>query len=439
MSERRFGRRDFLRACGVTLLVPPFLRDAFAGPEETGSRLVVLMQPNGTHQPAFWPDATTRSSPILEPLLREPVLATKTLVIKGVENRTLGLGNEHDRGYGSLWTGVAPVGTMEDSFGGGASIDQILKRALNPRALFPTLNAGVLAADVAPKNGHRRSFSYVGARRQVPTIVDPYRLYAALFPEPGAGDAHAAAERRLAMKRSVLDYAARDLTALEARLGPREREKLDAHATAIREYETRLLAAVEGDARACSRPPAPPALDTAQEANVPVLAELMLDLLAVALGCNLTRIVTFSLGLCGSQWRYRWLGIDKDGHEEIAHFDTIDGSNVPVAEAMIAISRWVSGLVARFVSRLEATPDAEGSALDNSLVIWTNEMGTGFHSLSDLPVVVIGRAGGRITQNFLVDRGPQSHYQLGTSVLRWMGVDAAGFGDQPSSGPLLLE
>ena len=438
MNERSFGRRDLLRACGVTLLVPSFLRSAFAERTHGTTRLVILMQPNGTHQPAFWPDPVTHGSPILDPILSNPALAAKTLLVKGVTNTTLGLGNEHDRGYSSLWTGVAPVGTMEDSFGGGASIDQLLKRALAPRVRFPTLNAGVLAADVAPKNGHRRSFSYFGPKQQLPTLVDPLRLYAALFPEPDSGGPGPTAEQRLVMKRSVLDHAARDLDALAARLGPNERRKLDAHATALREYEARLTSVLAEGSGACRAPAAPAALDVNQEANVPLLADLMLDLVALALGCNLTRIVTFSLGLCGSQWRYRWLGIDKDSHEELAHLDTLDGSNVPVAEAMTAINRWVAERVARFVTQLDATPDEGGSVLDHSLVVWANEMGTGFHSLENLPIVLMGRASGRITRNLVVDRGPQSHHRLGTSVLRWMGVEASGFGDQPESGALEL-
>src|SRR5690349_21873056 len=68
MPSTVFNRRALLRAAGFTLCVPAFLREAFADPEETGPRLLILMQPNGTHQPAFWPDPATGTSPILDPL-----------------------------------------------------------------------------------------------------------------------------------------------------------------------------------------------------------------------------------------------------------------------------------------------------------------------------------------------------------------------------------
>jgi len=56
--------------------------------------------------------------------------------------------------------------------------------------------------------------------------------------------------------------------------------------------------------------------------------------------------------------------------------------------------------------------------------------------LSNLPIVLLGRAGGRLTRTGVVDEGSQSHYQLCTSVLNLMGVAAGGYGDDPASGPL---
>jgi hypothetical protein len=435
MKERGFGRRDLLRALGVTLLVPAFVRDAFADTTRTGPRLVILMQACGTHEANFWPDPATGTSPILQPILGDPRLAAKTILVKGVANVTTGVGNEHDRGFHSLWTGVKPTGTPEDSFGGGPSLDQTLKQALRPAVLFPTMNCGVLAAYAAQKNGHRRSFSYFAPAQQVPTQVNPYRLYAALF--PAAASSSESPELRLLLRKSVLDYAARDLADLAGRLGPAQRQKLDSHTTALREYENRLTMSVNAGGGACARPGAPAGgLDVTLEDNVPVLADLMLDLVAVALTCNLTRIVTFQLGLCGNQMRYRWLGIDRDSHEELAHRDAPDGSIADAAAGMTQISQWAAEKVARLAAKLESTPDASGTALDSSLVVWANENSNGLHRLTNLPIVLLGRAGGLLRRTGVVDEGMQTHYQLNTSVLNWMGVPAAGYGDAPDSGPL---
>jgi hypothetical protein len=434
MKDRAFGRRDLLRAAGATLLVPAFLGEAFASPDISGPRLFILMQAVGTHQQTFWPDASG-TSPILDPILSDAALRSKTIVVKGINNQTIGVGNEHDRGFNSLWTGVRPVGTPEDAFGGGPSIDQVLRRALEPQVQFPTLNVGVLASDFAPKNGHRRSFSYLGPKQQLPTRIDPYRLYAMLFPET-VDDSPGAARARLLLRKSVLDHAAADLAALSSRLGATERSKLDAHATALREYEMRLVAAANAGTATCARPVPPVAgIEVMQEANVPVLTELMLDLMAMALACNLTRIVTFQLGYCGHSWRYHWLGIGRDSHE-VAHADWPDGSNAEAGAIMTTISRWVAEHVARFAQKLDGIPDSGSTALDGSLVVWANENSNGVHGLTNLPIVLLGRAGGRLTRTGLVDEGSQSHYQLCTSVLNLMGVPAGGYGDDPASGPL---
>jgi hypothetical protein len=440
-------RRHFLRAAGG-LGVPLFLRQALAASPTLPPRLCILMQANGTHQPAFWPTTALGSSPILEPILGDAALRSKTIVVKGILNNQMGFGNEHDRGWNSLWTGVAPVGTPENGFGGAASVDQMIKQALRPAVPFQSLNCGVLAADVGPKSGHRTSFSYAGPHRQIPTQIDPYRLFAALLGpvvERSTRDATEVAERarrRLRLRRSVLDVVAADLKALEGRVGGAERDKLALHTQALREYEQRLgatlgAATASDTPGACGRMPPRPGLDPRREDDVPGLLDSMIDLVGLALACNLTRIVTFPIGHSGNNWRYRWLGIDKDGHEELAHKDTADGSDVPVARDMTAISTWGAKAVARLARLLEGTPDGAGTALDNSLVVWANENGTGYHSLANLPVVLLGRAGGRLAARGLVYHDDQSHRRLGTTVLNFMGVEASGLGLEPRCGTLV--
>jgi Protein of unknown function (DUF1552) len=298
----------------------------------------------------------------------------------------------------------------------------------------------VLAYQQLPKNGHRTSFSYLAARRQIPTQTDVYKLYSAFFPPlPGPGDPaadEARARRRLAQRRSALDLAAGDLRTLAGRLPPAERAKLDAHATALRELEGRLsLHVVAPPGSACAdRRPRQTGLDPADEQNVAALCTLMLDFVAAATACNLARIVTFPLGVCGSSWRYSWLGIDRDGHE-IAHEES-QGSP-EIAALRVRIGRWHAEQVAALARALDAIPEGNGTVLDNSLLVWTNENANGSHGLEDIPVVLVGRAGGRLARTGrLVDEGPQLHQCLATSVLGLMGAPAPGFGDQPDCGPL---
>jgi hypothetical protein len=395
------------------------------------------MQANGTHQASFWPDANFRS-PILAPLLDDPVLAPVTTIIKGVKLEADGPGNEHDRGFHSFWTGVRSVGTPTDSWGGGPSIDQILKRRLAPRVPYPTLNCGVQAAEIGPKNGHRTSFSYMEAQKQVPTETDPVRLYAALFRgrDQDSADPMRAA-RRLRQRKSVMDFVSADIAALARRLPPEERRKLDLHATAVREMEARLGATIAPPpgARCLSPAIAAQPVDARNEDNVPALMDLMIDLVAQATICNVTRFVTFSFGYGGNQWLFKWLGINVDWHADVAHKDT--GADPVAAQRMTTINLWHAKYVARLARAMAAVPEGDGSVLDGSLVVWSNENATGFHGLENIPVVLLGRANGRLKQpGRVVDAGVQSNHRVATSVLRLMGVDAAGFGSRTDCGPV---
>jgi hypothetical protein len=465
------SRRELLRTTGAAGLLFPFLRPRAASAAPVTPRLVLLMQSNGTHQPAFWPklpDGVTLTapaplgaggltSPILDPLLNDAALAARVTVIKGINNTSGGSGNGHDQGFTGLYSGYKSIGPFLDPWGAGISIDQTLKRTLTFSELFPTLNCGVLASDTPPFKAHRRSFSYLAARQQVPTEVDPYRLYARFFgvgakPEPGQ-DPVALAKHRLRRKQTVLDFARQDLNSLRPGLGKLDREKLDAHETALREMENRLGATLLPDP---NRPPhctavQPPGaaiqssdplaslqgLNVRTEDNAPALVEMMFDFLALALSCQLTRIVTFQFGHGGEKWYFRWLpDINKNSHDEIAHKD--DGNDPAASEKFFRISRWYAEQVALLARALDRFPEGEGTVLDNSLLVWGNEMATGPHGMNDLPVVFLGRAAGRLGQTgVLVDAGPQDYHRLGTTLLRVMGLPAEGFGEEPSCGPLV--
>lgn len=437
---RPFSRRDLLKAAGGALVVPTFVRQAFAAPGDRPPRLVLVSWQNGTNPASFWPGSDFRS-PILAPLLDDARLRAVSTVVKDV-NVTVaeGRGNAHDTGFLSFWTGVSPVGTNEDPWAGGPSIDQQLVRRLPLDVPFPSLNVGVLGAFMGPKNSHRRSYSYFGARQPVPTQSDPYRLYAALFRTPAGRDEDLPplerAHRRLQRKQSVLDYVSADLRTLAGRLGPIERTKLEAHLEALRAFESRLAGSGGPAPSGRCAPPAPPAMvDSRREEHVPSLAAAMMDLVALALGCNLTGVVTVQMGYCGGQWRYDWLGIGKDAHEELAHKD--DGSVPAVTAGVIQVGRWHAEQVARLARGLDAVPEEGGTALDRSLIVWWNENATGTHGLDGVPLVFVGTASGRLrAPGRLVAAGPQPHQRVGTTVLNAMGVEATGFGEATDCGPL---
>jgi hypothetical protein len=469
---RKPSRRDLLRAAGGAATLFPFLGEVrrAQGAQPPTPRLILLMQTNGTNQSNFWPlppvpvmpapvmpappmmpgaPALPLHSPILAELAKDPVLAPRTTLIKGLLNDVGGAGNGHDHGFAGLYSGYASVGKFSDPWGNGISLDRTLRNTLTFHEPFKTLHCGVLASDTPPFKKHRTSFSYDGPgyKSQKPTELDPYRLYARYFPvgpRPAPGvDPVAAAKHRLARRTSVLDAVTADIDGLLPRLPASERMRLSGHAHMVRVFELQLGATITPDPDRPPRcvdvagPPLPDeGLDVRQEDNVPLLIDLMFDFIAVALSCQLVRVVSFQFGNGGEKWYYRWLGINQNSHDDIAHNDK--GTDPVITDKVVRINQWYTQKVMRLCGALAAVPEAGGTLLDNSLVVWGNELATGPHGMNDIPVALIGGAAGRLRAgNRVVDAGLQDYRRLGTSLLNVMGLPAQGFGEAPACGPVV--
>jgi len=134
----------------------------------------------------------------------------------------------------------------------------------------------------------------------------------------------------------------------------------------------------------------------------------MFDFLALCLSCQLTRIVTFQFGHGGEKWYFRWLGINQNSHDEIAHKD--DGSDPLVSDKFFRISRWYAEQVAMLARALDRFPEGEGSVLDNTLVVWTRDFGeANAHGSYNMKFVLAQGQGGYLKTN------PNGRYIKGVS------------------------
>ena len=447
-TERpQFSRRDLLKAAGATLAVPLFLKNAFAAPAPGAvPNLVLLHTTNGTHQAAFWPAAGTFDSPILHTLLTDPVLGPKTTLIKGIDYHPIGnpSGNGHDQGFHGLYSGFDSIAGPGGSFGGGISLDQRIAREVPfPAGKLKNIHCGVQAVNYQAINAGRISFSAVGPAQQIPCELDLYALYNTVFGTPSTGNTtadQAAAQTLLAQRKSILDLVASDLTALENRLGPNERQKVDLHLTAVRDFETRLATSHTSVVAGCSNvKPSQTGVNTSgqgNEANAEVLEHLFMEFIANTVGCNMVGVLSFQFGRGGDHFHYKWLnipGTPADCHDLVAHLDTGDPN---IARIFTAIKVWYTTIVSELATRLSMIPQGNGTtALDNSLVVWGNEIATGPHGMTNIPIVLLGGAAGRLAKTgYVVDAGPQPHHRLGATVLNIMGIPAAGFGGFPTCG-----
>lgn len=453
VAPPQFSRRTLMRAAGATLFVPHFLKEAFARATPARPNLVLLMQTNGVHQPAFWPAAGSWSSPILDELLTDPAVGRKVTLVQGIYLKKQGNpgGNGHDWGFHGLYSGYDNITNGGDKFGGGPSLDQVLVERLAFTNPFPNLHCGVHAADYRTINAGRVSFSCASPGQQLPCELNLYSLYSRMFgsltPPNTDPDAAAAAARRLAQRKSVLDAVAADLTALQGRLGALERQKVDAHLTSIREFERRLSGTTppggEETGLDCSAlqpfEQDVPTSGQGNEVNADKLTRLFMEFIANAVACNMVGVLTFQLGRGGEHFHYDWLnipGMRPDFHDEIAHADR--GDDDVAASVMVEVGKYHTEIFTDLARRLDSFPQADGkTALDNSLVVWGNEIATGPHGTEGYPIVLMGGAAGRLTRTgYTVSAGSQPHHRLGCTIHNVMGDAVDGFGAEANCGVL---
>lgn len=425
--SRALSRRNVLKGAGGLVLGLPLLSSLRAHAEGLAPRrFLVFFHPNGV-LPEKWfptPGATEHDftfSPSLAPLapFRKDVLITRGIDLQCV---ALGPGEPHQKGMGALLTGwhLNP-GTMvggDGSLAGwamGQSIDQRIAQVIGT-----TTKVGSLLLGTRSKGGDvRHHLSYAGSDQPLPVIGDPTAAWNALFSE--LGEPSPEQERIRHRRASVLDAVRGQLRTLSNTLPPSERVQLDRHLTQVRDLEQRLAATINGEACA---PVQPPALAPDSETTMPDVAKWQIDLMVMALACDLTRVGTLQFSQAQNYISFPWIDSSHDGHA-LSHL----GSSDPSREQIAWRDAWYAERFAYLLQQLSAIPEGEGSLLDHTLIWWVNELGLGnTHSQKDMPFILAGNAAGFRMGRYVQYAGA-SHSNLLLSILHGMGVDDGSFGN----------
>jgi hypothetical protein len=267
----------------------------------------------------------------------------------------------------------------------------------------------------------------------LPADNSPVSVFNRVFSQLG-GDQTALAKLR-ARRKTVLDTVMDGYGTLAPQLGAIDKARMEAHFSEIRDLETRLTASV-GAGDACVKPMAP-TIDFKANDNFPAIGKLQTDLMVMALACDLTRVATLQWERSVGDVRFTWLGADR-GHHAYSHDAD---SAVDTVEMLTKINIWFSEQFAYLLTKLASIKEGTGTMLDNTLVLWCNELSRGnAHSHPDMPFLLAGRAGGALrTGRFLTYPKTPSvpHNNLLVSVMNAMGLPDQTIGNPAyCTGPL---
>lgn len=384
-------RRSFLKTLGVSSAVAPFLWNlpeigmANIVTPKKKQRLIFMFSPNGIVPNNFWPDEEGKDfklKRILKPLEN---YKDKMLIMHGVCNKVRGDGDSHMRGMGCLLTGIelypgniqggshTPAGWAK-----GISIDQEIKNFLqkdpHTRTRFGSLEFGVVVPDKADP---WTRWTFAGPNQPIAPVDNPYDMFEKMYGKLND-------QKTL---KSILDPLRSDLKTVKSQIGNEGKQILEQHEAFVREMELEIQAGPRE-----VNPKAMPSLEQGiknDNDNMPLLSRMQVDLLVNAMQTDMARVATLQYTRSVGSARLKLLGIE-EGHHALSHESDRDKD---AQEKLTKIDTWFCEQLKYLVDKLATTPEPDGTGmmLDNTTVVWTNELGKGnSHTLNNIPFVLIG-------------------------------------------------
>lgn len=415
-------RRMFLRGLGVSMALPWLESRPVWGGEKAAStppmRLAVLFAGNGFHRDHWWATGSGKEMQLGKVLAPLDNHKEKLLFVRGLYNEEALKGNIHSSQTGNLLSG-APLASGGE-IRSGTSFDQVLAQQYGQGTKVPSL---VLGCEKANPSVHK-NYSMLYSSHiswSSPTTPTPLEVYPALafdrLFKHGAGKG----------EQSVLDAVREDAQSLRRKISASDRQKLDEYLNSVREVERRIENAGKQGQLQGWRP-------TLEKPNIPRPPEgipqdiaehmrLMADILVLAFQTDATRICTLKLNNDHSSLRFPNLGVDYMIHHLLSHQESED---------WLKVNQFFVEQLAYIASRLDSIYEGESTILDRSVLMFCSSMLTGSHDATQLPVVLLGRAGGQLQTGRVLDyRGKPNRKMcsLFLSLMDKFGVHLEKFGD----------
>lgn len=426
MTKHFFSRRTFLRGVGVTMALPwmESLRvwgDEVLNPTVVGSqapvRLAVMFSGNGFHGRNWWAQGNGRHMELGQVLAPLSEFREKMLFIRGLYNAEALKGNIHSSQTGNLLSG-APLASGGE-IRSGTSFDQLVSKQYGQSTKVPSLVLGCERSNP----GIHKNYSMLYSSHiswSSPTTPTPLEQYPALaFDRLFKDDVQQGDQ-------SVLDAVLAEATQLRRNVSSADQRKLDEYLESVRDVEARIDKAgqrgeYQGWRPTLDKPNVPRPPDGIPQ-NLGEHMRLMCDVLVLAFQTDTTRVCTLKLNNDHSYQQFPHLGVNV-GHHELSHRDDSD---------WLKVNQFFTEQVSYLARRLDAIQEGERTALDNSMILFCSSMLNGSHDASQLPVVLLGTAGGQIQSGRVLDyldKPNRKMCSLYLSMLDKCGIRVDEFGD----------
>ncbi|MDE0163486.1 MAG: DUF1552 domain-containing protein [Bryobacterales bacterium] len=431
MRTHLFSRRTFLRGLGVTMALPwmesvPVWGDRAAAAVKNSSqapvRLAVLFSGNGFRSKEWWARGEGKQMALGQVLTPLADFREKLLFVRGLYNEEALKGNIHSSQTGNLLSG-APLASGGE-IRSGTSVDQVVAQQYGYSTKVPSLVLGCERSNP----GIHKNYSMLYSSHiswSSPTTPTPLELYPALAFDRLFKDSVQEADK------SVLDAVLSDANRFRRNISSADQHKLDEYLNSVREVERRIEQAgsngeMQGWRPTLDKPNIPRPPDGIPQ-NLAEHMRLMCDILVLGFQTDTTRVSTLKLNNDHSYLLFRHLGVDV-GHHELSHRDDAD---------YLRVNQFFLEQFAYIARKLDQIQEGERTALDNSMLMYCSSMLTGRHDAKQLPIVLLGGAGGQIQGGRTLDyleKPDRKACGLYLSMLAKFGIRPKKFGD--SSEPL---
>ena len=358
----------------------------------------------------IWPSLLSNASKLLildrlsmiaaRPVYNDPTSSSLTIngaTVQPSSSDGIGHPGGHQKGMGALLTGQVLTGG-NNNFGNaglanGISVDQVIaNQVFKGKVKFPSLQLAVMGTNDLYAYTDRqvdKELSYTGPASPIVPVSDPFVLFNTVF---GTSPVGTVSPQQLA-DQSILDAVQADFMRLQSKLSTADWQLLQQHQSAIRNIENQLTSVFQ---LTCTTPaaPAPPAgVNIAdQKATLawtelpgmtPISGKMLMDIAIQAVACGLTNVVTLQWTHSEDNLSFPWLTLPPSqcnlngvGHHNMSHERDPN---------LLVVDSWYASQFNYLINQLDALPEsgAAGSILDNSLLMYTNEMSAGCEHISD--------------------------------------------------------